>query len=1246
MVKVIQKNINDISYSTFRLVDIYDPLMMYYIVKNFDGSYENVSVDKVKKTHKYKSFKKKYNDIKELDDVAIVDKKLRVKHKRNDEYKYVFLEDGNKLRIMISSMIGGTQKITDLWPRTPAPAAPATPTASAQRAQRAPGSIDTVSSKSSPTASAASAQRAPGSIDTVSSKFSLTPMDVDEGQGENEVSQSLIPQYMEEYFSEENKSFRLPKQNFFERSNYSAYESNLKNLGVEATIGKYIDDLIYGSIGIIDGFEEKINEYFERKYNSKYKDTYFFKKLVLSNVLFYIQEITRFKTLVEHFIELYTRSGAFVQCGGDRGNRNEVCDSDDPIYCNLRDRLIRDIIHDFKGHRSNIPGKTIDTFVQMFSNNGSEISFENPENYTYGNIQNPLADVEKSYREIIMRKCIDYDLLHFIITDTKNDPEDKSKIQTLVTKTNWENSFLYKVYGDTSKSIISYTTDNNISNKIKSKIPVETLKFYYTIAGIFDAEINQKSAESILNEGRLLSVDQSIKTPIGLKKINSIAKNSSNLELDLRIMNSISIKYSRHSFRKRPRTDETISEFLENIYLHFVSLEIDNNKDKFIFKCKFVYHYGHVDTHVDTDTMLGLNLSKTKYNKQKINEYFESKEFTVPQALFTVTNVANFINVDRKKSEIDDMLKHLKELLIKVHGNNPLLKSNMFSRLYILSLKSFGDYVQFEFVKECNRIIGKNTNNTTPSRLFITSTDVIAYSQGICNNVPILAGMINPDIFWLLEDITKKNPTISDDIKKYMQASAKDKALNFKHVGLFYEGNMKLEYLIATNSKLNLDNWNVTMNDVMNIFNGNDELLITKPNITSINEFRNWISSGIELTIAGESFKFESNLFNENTNPLSISLRSIHKYVNDIMNLRFVGNYILTFQESSKYEFIATISELRDLRSKITLYTDIYLKNQARKQILIEDDKNDGEDTTKRRSPRHETKYYKIDPRIDFDYVLYIQSYQTIYHRFLKLSSFINELLQLEQIVSSIEVSESITESIRKRIMTNLAIKFVETIEESSLNLIQQTITDYDSKQSRQIIVNNEKKTEDELSVNTILQQLKDLRSHGDVQVYEKDFLFNTELQLTNFISIHRNMKKLFTQLNSGHKKVQEYLQNQDETIVNTEDKPKTEPISSQNGEEYVKSKKEPSYGETGFSLEALNPKKILSNLHAYNTRLQKRKRANQGQEDSTGAKEAQLKQQRTIGGATKSAYMKSLKKADEDLAKYLKKKCSIKLLK
>lgn len=1279
MVKVIQKNINDISYSTFRLVDIFDPLMMYYIVKNFDGSYENVSVDKVKKTHKYKSFKKKYNDIKELDDVAIVDKKLRVKHKRNDEYKYVFLEDGNKLRIMISSMIGGTQrKLTGIFKHIGANEDSAMEihgkdsTKNGNSAQTSSVSKDDansgvdsvsengsvsydegqdeneVSQSASSAASAASAQRAPGSIDTVSSEFSLTPMDVDEGQGENEVSQSLIPQYMEEYFSEENKSFRLPKQTFFERSNYSAYESNLKNLGVEATIGKYIDDLIYGSIGIIDGFEEKINEYFERKYNSKYKDTYFFKKLVLSNVLFYIQEITRFKTLVEHFIELYTRSGAFVQCGGDRGNRNEVCDSDDPIYCNLRDRLIRDIIHDFKGHRSNIPGKTIDTFVQMFSNNGSEISFENSENYTYGNIQNPLADVEKSYREIIMRKCIDYDLLHFIITDTKNDnvPEDKSKIQTLVTKKNWENSFLYKVYGDKSKSIISYTTDNNISNKIKSKIPVETLKFYYTIAGIFDAEINQKSATSILNDG-FLSVDQSIKTSTGLKTINSIAKNSSNLELDLRIMNSISIKYSRHSFRKRPRTDETISEFLENIYLHFVSLQID--KDKFIFKCKFVYHHGNV-------VVDDMKLNKTDFRKE---ESIESKEFTVPQALFTVTNVANFINVDRKKSEIDDMLKHLKELLIKVHGNNPLLKSNMFSRLYILSLKSFGDYVQFEFVKECNRIIGKNTNNTTPSRLFITSTDVIAYSQGICNNVPILAGMINPDIFWLLEDITKKNPTISDDIKKYMQASAKDKALNFKHVGLFYEGNMKLEYLIATNSKLNLDNWNVTMNDVMNIFNGNDELLITKPNIKSINEFRNWISSGIELTIAGESFKFESNLFNENTNPLSISLRSIHKYVNDIMNLRFVGNYILTFQESSKNEFIKTISELRELRSKITLYTDIYLKNQARKQILIEDDKNDGEDTTKRRSPRHETKYYKIDPRIDFDYVLYIQSYQTIYHRFLKLSSFMNELLQLEQIVSSIEVSESITESIRKRIMTNLAIKFVETIEESSLNLIQQTITDYDSKQSRQIIVNNEKKTEDELSVNTILQQLKDLRSHGDVQVYEKDFLFNTEIQLTNFISIHRNMKKLFTQLNSGHKKVQEYLQNQDETIDNTEDKPKTEPISSQNGEEYVKSKTEPSYGEKGFSFD---PNNILSNL---TPKVFKRKRQETGavtreqaahdKGPAYGTRRAvqlkqqravQLKQQRTIGGANKSAYMKSLKKADEDLAKYLKKNCSIKLLK
>ena len=1181
MVKVIQKNINDISYSTFRLVDIFDPLMMYYIVKNSDGSYENVSVDKVKKTHKYKSFRKKYNDIKELDDVAIVDKKLRVKHKSNDEYKYVFLEDGNKLRIMISSMIGGgTRKITDFLlkrkrsenddkrrEKEPAtsiqpgtPLQPATPATSEQ-----PATSIQPGTPLQPATPATSEQPA-----TSTSSQNLTEKDDDSN---DETQSRLRPTF-----------FDLKK---------NTYNRFLNEKGIEEVIGKYIADTFFGENGVLPVFNRMMESFFDKYY--KYKDTTTFKKLVLNNILFYIQEITRLKLLAEHIIEIYTLSGGINQCGGIR---NEVCDNEDPIFCNLRDRLVRDIIHDFKGQRSKIPHKTIDTYVQMFSKNGSEISFENPENYTYGSTKDSLADLEKSYREVIMRKCLNYDLLHFIITDVK-DKEMTVK---------WETSMLYKVYGDKSKDIISYTTDNNISNKIQIKIPVDKLDFYYTVAGIFDPEMNNKRPKTILEAG-LLSVDQSKKqNPPRLIKIHQ-QDNLKLLELDLRIMNSISIKYSEYSFMKRPRTDENLEKFLKNVYLHFERLEIANNK--FTFKCKFVHHYGNVDND-------DYGLSKTKYNKSEKNKYFESVEFEVPQALFTVTNVDEFINVSKTKSKIDDMLSHLKKLLIKVHGDDPALKSNMFSRLYILSLKSFGDYIQFEFVKECNKIMGKNANNsenlTGPTRLFITSTDVIAYSQGICNNVPILADMINPDISWLFKDISKKFPSIPDDMEKYLNSSERDKALNFKHIGLFYEGNMKLEKLISTNSKLNKDNWENTMNTVVNTLN-KDKILISKPNINSIDEFRNWISSGIALPIAGQTFYFSSTFFNENTDPFSIPLRSIHKYVNDIMNLAFVDEYIQTKIDATIYR--GTFKNLKDLRDDIALYYDVYLKNQesnTTEQILIVDadaSKNNAE-TEQRRSSRLGTIYYKINPSIkDFDYVNYLVSYQKIHTNFTTFSTFLNELQQLEDTLNSVEESESIERSIRLEIMKKLAEFFLNTINEELVNDFGKIISEYDTKRSQSI--------REELSVNTILQQLKDIRQLGNVQVNEKDFLFNTEFELTNFISVHRNMKKLFTKFKSGYKKVQEF--------VNTEDKLKDP--SSQNGEK-------------GFGIDHKALLKVLPNMNLFESTGTQEQTTKQGNQE--GHPYNLRKRQRTNGGTNKSAYMKSLKKADEDLAKYLKKKCSLKI--
>ena len=1273
MVKVIQKNINDISYSTFRLVDIYDPLMMYYIVKNFDGSYENVSVDKVKKTHKYKSFRKKYNDIKELDDVAIVDKKLRVKHKSNDEYKYVFLEDGNKLRIMISSMIGGTKRhgkdiedsamnnntkkqrtMTDSY---------ALSSASSTLVSRTPASAAStlVSGTPASAASAASAQRAPGSIDIVSSEFSsVTPMDVNERQGENEVSsEPLIPQYMEEYFSEENKEKRglsklediegelaliykgpsganknIMKRQLQQKINdvkyYEDYVIFLKNNSVEATIGKSIHEILYGFdnyTGIFEMFKQMMVERFDGRYSYVYKNTKIFKKIVLNNVLFYIQEITRFKLLIDNFIEAYIFSGALVQCGG---TRNDVCNETDPIFCNLRDRLVRDIVHDFKA----LPSDTLDKYIKMFSKNGSEISFENSENYTYGNTKNSLADVEKSYREIIMRKCLDYDLLHFIMMKVPEGDEkdyDKNKIPTSV---EWNESFLYRVYGPDSKKIISYTTDNNISNKILNQIPVDKLEFYYTVAGIFDPEIGQTNASTIINNNKFLSVQQSLQN-----KQLTPTKTLKELEVDLRIMNSISIKYSEYSFKKGVRTDENLEKFLKNVYLHFESLKkVDN---KLVFKCKFVYHYGNVGFSVD-----GMNLKITDYKKEG-KKSIPSESFDVPQGLFSKTNLGNFVNVSKESSLVDIMLEYLKDLLSKVHGNDPLLKSDMFSRLYILSLKSLGDYIQFEFVKECNRLLqtskqtSKQTNDVA-TKLFITSTDVIAYSQGICNNVPILAGMINPDIFWLFEDISKKYPTIPDDMKEYMSSNVIKRALKFKHIGLFYEGNMKLDSLTSKNTKLNEANWEKTMETIVNDLN---RVNAGFPYLQSKEKFQNWITSKIQLpiteyNITKKTFEFVPALFKNDSE--DIPLRSIHKYVNDIMNIHYISDYLINFESKYKIVINEDLRTLNDLRSNIILQYDIYLKikDANRTQILILDEKAVKADE-ERRSPRHVPKYYKIQPDLNFDYILYLQSYKNIYNYFQKLTQFLIEMDNiLESVLTLKEDSESIenAEDIKNQIIGMC----MKTINDELMNQIGDTINTY------------KEQKENELSVNTILQQLKDLRQTGDVRVHEKDFLFNTELQLTNFISVHGNIKKLFTRLKSKYKKVekksvvnnQTLIEPQPETIVNTGDKHKDS--SSQNVEK-------------GFTpIEAML--KVLPNFF-----ISTGTQANQGQEDSTGAvtraqaarqeaydkgpasgtrQAAQLKQQRTIGGATKSAYMKSLKKADEDLAKYLKKKCSIKLLK
>ena len=642
--------------------------------------------------------------------------------------------------------------------------------------------------------------------------------------------------------------------------------------------------------------------------------------------------------------------------------------------------------------------------------------------------------------------------------------------------------------------------------------------------------------------------------------------------------------------------------------------------------------------------------------------------FKVPQALFTVTNVANFVNVNRK-TELDDMLTHLTDLLSTVHGNDPLLKSDMFSRLYILSLKSFGDYVQFEFVKECNRLLSdrndrNDRNDKKATKLFITSTDVIAYSQGICNNVPILAGMINPDIFWLFEDIRKKIPSIPDDMKLYMDYNASKRALHFKHIGLFYEGNMNLDSLSSGNTKLTEGNWERTMKTIVNDLNTIDNSAGFQY-LQSKEQFQNWITSTIQLTL-----KDNINIINEesiiiefkpaffNNQSADIPLRSIHKYVNDITNIHYIGQYLMKFPDI-KQMTNATLNILKKLRGDVALYYDVYLKNSedSRVQILIEY-KDEDTYATQRRSPRLQTKYYKINPNLDFDYVWYIQSYKDVYSVFLKLTQLIIDLLQIEDSINTLlEDSGSIKQEMLQKIKTILTGKFMEVVESTLIDDINDVIKKYGELGFKKYGALEK----DELSVNTILQQLKDLRQSGDVQVHEKDFIFNAEIELTNFINVYRNMKKRFTKLKSGYNKIKEIAektepQTEPQTepelvnnkVVNTEDKPKDP--TSQNGEKGLAL---PKFIQDAWSNLNLKRKRkrqeervVEGTVEGAVTRAQAAIQAAYDKGPASGTRQAAQKQQRIIGGANKSAYMKSLKKADEDLAKYLKKKCSIKLLK
>ena len=72
MLKTIKK-CNNSRYETFKLVHVNDPLPAYYIKVNYDND-NNIDVNKIKKSHKFKTLKSSVKSVDDLEDVVVIEK--------------------------------------------------------------------------------------------------------------------------------------------------------------------------------------------------------------------------------------------------------------------------------------------------------------------------------------------------------------------------------------------------------------------------------------------------------------------------------------------------------------------------------------------------------------------------------------------------------------------------------------------------------------------------------------------------------------------------------------------------------------------------------------------------------------------------------------------------------------------------------------------------------------------------------------------------------------------------------------------------------------------------------------------------------------------------------------------------------------------------------------------------------------------------------------------------------------------
>ena len=95
-----EKNFSNWRYITLKLMLADDPLMMYYIKKNYT-TFTDIDTGKLKRSLKYKQFLKssKSKSITDFDDVTIIDDK---NHSTGKAGNVVFVDDGNRKRVVLN----------------------------------------------------------------------------------------------------------------------------------------------------------------------------------------------------------------------------------------------------------------------------------------------------------------------------------------------------------------------------------------------------------------------------------------------------------------------------------------------------------------------------------------------------------------------------------------------------------------------------------------------------------------------------------------------------------------------------------------------------------------------------------------------------------------------------------------------------------------------------------------------------------------------------------------------------------------------------------------------------------------------------------------------------------------------------------------------------------------------------------------------------------------------------------------